>query len=328
MKRSQWFYRLIQVLVSGLLLAWVLSQLAWEDFVDAFTGLPPFIVAIICTLYYVNIVISCWKWQILLRLENIQLPLPSLVRWYLIGSFASNFLPTDIGGDLGRGLLAGRASGQPLATARSILGERFSGLVVMMVLAWLGLILLSRIAAVTILLLIFTLIVALGAIILSSFRFNIMTLQPIAYIVQKLPTKLRDVLSRSVIAWRGYLSYRRSMALVLLLSIVFQFVAGVGYWLNMRAVGMNLPLPAVILAAAVVGVAGVIPITVNGWGLRESILIMLLVPLGASPVGIVASGLLGRAIQMVLTLPGAAMMLGELHHGQQKKSHETRGMKE
>lgn len=309
--RTHWLRRAIQALVSAGLVAWVIRQITWTDLWAAIGGASPLIVGVVGVLYYLSILLSCWKWQILLRLEQIDLGLPQLLRWYLIGAFASNFLPTDIGGDFGRGLLAGRASGQPIATARSIIAERFSGLIMMLALAWIGLIVLIGQYA-----------LAAGLLGLAMLAWAALAAQPhiraplavssrLGQLAVRVPARLRSALRDSAVAWCRYRSDRRALGMVLAISLIFQLLAGIGYWLNMRAVGLALPLPAVILATAIVGVAGILPISVNGWGLRESLLIGLLAPFGAASASLVAGALLGRALQLLLSLPGAALLLRE-----------------
>jgi hypothetical protein len=59
------------------------------------------------------------------------------------------------------------------------------------------------------------------------------------------------------------------------------------------------------------GVLGVLPIAINGWGVRESVFVTLLAPLGAAPGDILAGVLLGRALVLALSLVGAAPLLLE-----------------
>ncbi|HEB49029.1 MAG TPA: flippase-like domain-containing protein [Desulfobulbus sp.] len=81
----------------------------------------------IALLLFVNTVLSAWKWKILLRRDQVEIPLPTLIATYLIGSFYNLFLPSNIGGDSYRIYDIARKSRQTMRSAVSVLADRFSG---------------------------------------------------------------------------------------------------------------------------------------------------------------------------------------------------------
>jgi len=302
----------LQLLVGAALLAWLLVSVSWSELRTTLASASPPLMIAACALYYLGVILSCWKWGTLLRLDGIQLPFARLLRWYLIGAFASNYLPTEIGGDLGRVLIAGRATGRPLVIARSILTERASGLLFMLVLAWAGLALVLGQAALALALVPVSLVVVVvlattAARQASAFPFAPLLVRP----WQRLPASVRQAVRESTVALRGYLRWPAALALVAALSLAFQILAGAGVWLNLAAVGATLPLVIVVLSAAIMGVAGLLPITLNGWGVREGLFVALLTPFGATAGQALAAALLGRALLLLVTLPGALLLLLE-----------------
>lgn len=291
------------------LLALLAYSLDWRSITSALAEASPALVMASGLLYYLGIGLSCWKWQLLLRLERVEAGAGRLVRWYLIGAFASNFLPTDIGGDLGRGYLAGRATGQPLAVARSIIVERLSGLLFMLLLAWVGALVLLPWRGLTLGLGAAGL-VGVGALWAGRGRAPSRG-RPMAWgaaLWSRLPVKLREIAaSTGEVAVRAR---RRptTLALLLLLSLIVQLHAGFGLWLNLYAVGARLPLAPVVLVMALASLIGLLPVSLNGWGVREAVLVALLAPLGADPARVVASSLLARAVILVLSAGGAALI--------------------
>ncbi len=301
----------LQLLVGAALLAWLLVSVSWSELRTTLASASPPLMIAACALYYLGVILSCWKWGTLLRLDGLHLSFARLFRWYLIGAFASNYLPTEIGGDLGRVLIAGRATGRPLVVARSILAERASGLLFMLALAWAGLAVVLGQAALALALVPVALVVAMLATLAarqaSAFPFAPLLVR----LWQRLPASLRQAVCESAVALRGYLRWPAALSLVAALSLAFQILAGAGMWLNLAAVGATLPLVIVVLSAAIMGVAGLLPITLNGWGVREGLFVALLTPFGATAGQALAAALLGRALLLLVTLPGALLLLLE-----------------
>ena len=295
-----------QSLLSLALLAWLVRSVDWRSLLEAMRQVSPVIVAVGVSIYYAGVLLSCIKWRAILAFDALQPPLVRLLRWYLIGAFASNFLPTDIGGDLGRGLLAGRATGRPVAIARSIIVERLSGLLFLLLLGWIGA--LTLLPGRTLLLALSgaaLLVVATAWI--AARRVPAVTASLHA-LTLRLPPSVRQVGANSRVLLAKGLAQPGSLAGILGLSLAFQLLAGFGIWLNMSAVGLSLPLWPVILASALASVASLLPVAVNGWGLREGVLVALLSQLGAPASTVLAGALLARALVLVCSLVGAALL--------------------
>ena len=71
--------------------------------------------------------VAAWKWQIILRADNVHVPLPRLVASYLVGTFFNIFLPSSIGGDAYRIYDVARDSGRSASSFSSVLADRLSG---------------------------------------------------------------------------------------------------------------------------------------------------------------------------------------------------------
>jgi glycosyltransferase 2 family protein len=297
-RRIGWL-TLVQGLVSLCLLFWVVRQVSWVELAHNLSIASPSLIVLTCLLYYIGIVLSCCKWQSILKIEGVSVPLFRLLRWYLIGSFANNFLPTDVGGDLGRGFYASRSIGQSALIARSILVERLTGLAVMLMLAWIGLIIIAHQVIIALLL--------AGAGILVS----LMVWLLFVGVANRLPERLQAILELWRSIWQQYRLQPARIGWILIASLIFQLMAGFGAWVNFRAVGMSLPLSTMLLVFAMASVLGLLPISVNGWGVKESVYIGLLTPVIASPGNILAGVLLGRALAFLLSLAGVIPLMIE-----------------
>lgn len=301
---------LLRLGLSGALLGWLALGVDWGALLESLRTISPLMLLLTCLLYYLGLALSCLKWQLILRAEGIAVGLPRLIGWYLLGAFASNFLPTDVGGDVGRGYLAARHTGRALAVTRSILVERLSGLVFMLLLAWAGAVVLLPAGRWFLLAAPLALLAALaGWALWRNAPRHPAVAAALAWAHGRLPARLRSALAGGLGEGRVYLGQPGTLAGILALSLGFQLLAGLGLWLNLAAVGVSLPLAPVILTMALASVASLLPVTMNGWGVREGVMIALLVPFGAPASGVLAAALLARGLVLLLSLPGALPLL-------------------
>lgn len=141
MNRPKLFFILRLTVGSALFLA--LSMRAdWQDALELIRRLNLWYVLLAGLLFPLGIVLSAYKWQILLNSQGIRIPLCRLVSNYWIGFFANNFFVSSIGGDIARVALL-RSQGGADRVAASVLMERLTGLVILLFWSVFALLLLS-----------------------------------------------------------------------------------------------------------------------------------------------------------------------------------------
>ena len=130
--------RLLRILFAagllGLLLAWV----DWRDSAEILWEAQLSLVAAATVAVVTGMVLSTWKWLLLLRANQIPLRGTAALECYWIGNFFSNYLPTNVGGDVVRYALL-RHFGRPAQVAASLLVERLTGFLVLVALVTLAL---------------------------------------------------------------------------------------------------------------------------------------------------------------------------------------------
>jgi uncharacterized membrane protein YbhN (UPF0104 family) len=94
--------------------------------------------AVAALLYFAMLVVSSWRWNILLRAQGIVVRLRTLIGSFLVATFFNNFLPSNIGGDVVRVRdTSGPANSRTLA-ATVVLVDRGLGLLALVLVAALG----------------------------------------------------------------------------------------------------------------------------------------------------------------------------------------------
>ena len=129
---------LLKVVVSVALLAWLFSRVdaarLWKSARGA--SVPWLLLAL--AIYSLNVVAATWRWHLLLDAQDIHLRRRRLLGSYLVANFFNNFLPSNIGGDVVRIRdTAGAAGSKTLATT-VVLADRFIGLMGLVLVAAFG----------------------------------------------------------------------------------------------------------------------------------------------------------------------------------------------
>jgi uncharacterized protein (TIRG00374 family) len=124
----------LKLAVSVSFLALVGLKTDWAAFLAMLGSISPLYLALSLATSVVMIVSSCLKWQLMLHLQGARPGFPYLMKTYLIGYFFNVLLPSNIGGDVVRSYYAGREVGDQYTAAVSVFLERFTGLVLLLLL--------------------------------------------------------------------------------------------------------------------------------------------------------------------------------------------------
>lgn len=120
-KRGSTLFRVLRPVVSAALLILLFQSVGLSRFMDILAGASIAWLASGLLLVIAALAISAYKWQWLLAVQNVRVPLPKLFTSYLVGLFFNNFLPTNIGGDVVRIADIGRHTWKmPEAAASSL----------------------------------------------------------------------------------------------------------------------------------------------------------------------------------------------------------------
>ena len=239
----------------------------------------------------------------------------------MIGHFFNQIFPSSIGGDVVRGVLAGRGSGDIGGTVTSIALDRLAGLVALLALIAVGQPLLlarfndaslSRLALGVVL-------VGLGAVIAPFVLARVFG--------RHLPGRLQEAVRRfSDDAYRLIASP--------LLACTALLIALVMHGSNLlltaaiaNQLGATVSLLDVLLVVPTVVLVASLPISIGGWGVREAALAVGFTALGQPASVAVATSLVIGMANLISGLPGAGtwglLPPAERHTGSLEKPAKT-----
>ncbi len=127
--------KIVRLGVSATLLAWIAWHTDWEHVGRAFAHLRLHWWLTAVGLLLVAQVVSALRWQLLARPLRFHRSLGQMTGYYFIGMYFSLLLPTSVGGDVVRAWYLDGGRGRRLAAFVSVLLDRLSGLLVLLVLA-------------------------------------------------------------------------------------------------------------------------------------------------------------------------------------------------
>lgn len=130
--------RFVGTFVAIGLLLYLLGQQGWEEILDSIQGIPRRQFLIGAGLMVVSRLAVAIRWHTLLRSAGIPISIRQSVKITFAGLFASNFLPTTIGGDVVRLAMASNMGLDRVISAASLVVDRLVGMIGMATAAPLG----------------------------------------------------------------------------------------------------------------------------------------------------------------------------------------------
>ncbi|MBE3134608.1 MAG: flippase-like domain-containing protein [Acidobacteria bacterium] len=101
-------------------------------------GASPAWIGTALALFALTILVSAWRWALLLRAQDVSVPGTRLVASYLVAGFFNNFLPSNIGGDVIRIKDTSIQAGSKTLATTIVLVDRGVGLIGLVFVAALG----------------------------------------------------------------------------------------------------------------------------------------------------------------------------------------------
>jgi uncharacterized membrane protein YbhN (UPF0104 family) len=123
------------MLVAVGLVAALLVVVDWRVSLQTILRIRPAFIAVLFGITAAVIWISCEKWRLFLLELGRDVSVFRLFLLYLVGYFFNNFTPGSVGGDVVRGLILGRESGEKGGSFGSIFMERYTGFIGLVLMA-------------------------------------------------------------------------------------------------------------------------------------------------------------------------------------------------
>ncbi|HMA89125.1 MAG TPA: lysylphosphatidylglycerol synthase domain-containing protein [Burkholderiales bacterium] len=277
---------MLRLSVSLSIIAVILSRVSIRDMLARAASGAPLYLAGALALMLLSIVLVALRWRLLARWLGMAMSIGLAVRALFLAVFGGQVLPSALGADVLRGWLLARKTNGVARVVASLVADRLVALFA----ACLLLLISDR--AVARLLPMFAPYVAplavlgVGAILL-------------VFLAGLRRVSVLDAPARQA----------KPLLLAIAIAVVVQGAAVVTAALVATAYSMNGTLALWVSVVPLSVIISSIPISVNGWGVREATIVALAAPLGVPPTDALLVSVTLGALNVLASLPGALVML-------------------
>ncbi len=264
------------------------------------------------------------RWDSLLRVQKLDIPLSASIKITFVGLFYNNILLSSVGGDLLRIWYITKHTHRKFEAGLSVLVDRLLGLTTMVIIAtsfyWFfpvqgdaenqsadnlslfGLLLSHR-------------WIILAVVVSSAVAFMVAWRHPATRMkISRLGDFLRARISRLTRAVKLYLSRPGTLVAAVCLTVVAQSLSIIGFWLVGRSLGIGADIKYYFIFFPIAWVIGALPISPGGAGIIEGGLVLLFNRLpGVDPGAVLALAMLYRPVLLLSSLPGLIIQLTGAH---------------
>jgi len=286
-------------------LVWLLAYVDWVSLLAALEKVSPFVVLAAVLLHAAAFLIGAARWWLLLRRFYPAAALTSLVPGYFMASALNQVLPGGVGGDVLRPWLVGGLGYGISAAAVSTVLDRVLGLAGILVLGDIALVFLPTGLWVEHPLVLVGVVSAAVALLVAAFFSD-------GSLSKLLPRQWVEARAGQLFfrLWRDVRDFRHEagvLLFVLSLAWLSQAVIIAVYMLVGRELGIDLSIAEYFALIATVFVVSALPISLGGLGLREGVLVAMLVAKGVPMESASALAVAYLAVLWLSLTPGMTM---------------------
>lgn len=280
--------QVIGTVLATLLFVWLLRKQDWQAIWANLKLFPVWLWPVYLLLIITGMFCNALRWFLLLRAQKVEIPFWEVVHTVFAGAFASNFLPSTIGGDAFRIISLLRFTSDQGVSLASVVVDRAINVIAsftFLPFAW------------------------------FTFDNNIFDLirntNPASATAVVFPlwnngiVFFKSLLKHFFAAFASWIHQPLVLIIAFGISWLSISVVYLAIWLLARSLGISVTLVQVIGVAAVVYIVTSLPISFNGYGVREVTYVTLYVYLGASLEQATTLALVSRFFMLIETIPGA-----------------------
>jgi uncharacterized protein (TIRG00374 family) len=321
----------VKLTVTMALLAILLTRTPVTEISVKLRAMAPVTLGMAVALLFAVSLTTTVRWGLILRHFGPKVAWGGLWRYTLIGGFFNQVLPSGVGGDLFRIWYARKSNVSLRDAIGTVLVDRMLGLVALTAIAIVGApFVLSRSGAQPLL----TAPLAAIAIVLGASGAFLSLDRVEGRVASLLRRSSIGTVSASVYrvmaagAWAARNSRQMLVAwpdgaIALSISLVNQLLVGYVAFLLLAGMGSNVALGWVLVLFPAVLLLSMLPISLGGWGVRESAMVVAFGLVGVPAQAALSASILYGLCLMAASLPGGVVWLTERRRGNVRGRNHT-----
>jgi hypothetical protein len=302
-------FALVKVSVTALLFFYIFRKINFQQFGATLRDARLGILIVGFLVLWVGHYICIYRWRMLMRPLMPVLSLSHLFGIYCIGLFFNLIFPTVVGGDVVKMYYAGRPSKSYAQSFAATFLDRDAGMFAMMIIACVAVlaypIIVPGIPVSFIIWSVFSAFVV-GNIAIFNPRFH----RRLNNVLRTL--RLSKIAVKADMISNAFQIMGKQKAVLfgsLLISFINQLLVISVTWIMAKGLRIQVSLWYFLIFVPVITLISMIPISLNGMGLREYSFMSLFSAIGILPVSCIALGLLSSIVMLLTSLPGGIVYI-------------------
>ena len=269
-------------------------------------GLPYMAAALI--LYVLSVYLMAIRWHILVAGYGHSVTVWVLLKFYFIGLFFNNFLPTSIGGDVFRIYNLIQVTGQRTHGFSSVLTERLLGITATLIFAIIAIFaVLDVFENYLILYVAFGMLLVIGLFFILVFNDRFMNLC-LKYVTKIKILRLGERVIKFLDALRFYRGSKIIYLKILMLSLLTQALIIMMTYLLARSVSVDVSPVYFFFVVPITFLLSMMP-SINGFGFREGGFVVLLGKIGITQAAALSISFLSVLAPLLISISGGILFL-------------------
>ena len=265
----------LKALISLSLIAWLLGRANLTQIWQTIEQAEPWLLLLAFIQFFIGYFITAKRWQTLLAAVDVPARVLGLVQSFSIAMFFNNFLPSTVGGDAYRMYDSYRLGAGKSRAVMVVFIDRVIGLSALLILALVVSLFAGEVAQQIPLLRVFLLAAMLGILILSWIVFGsgsavLLKLTEGHHFIIRIASKVMQKLYAGFHLFQG----RSDVMLKAIgLSLLLQINVVIHCIIIAKALHIEIPTVAMFIIIPLAYLIMVLPVSINGIGLRESVFV-------------------------------------------------------
>ena len=322
-QRRRRFNLIIQIVISVALIILLLRLINISDMFSLLKRANLYYFILLLALVTVDRIFMAYKWHLLLKVKDKSISLFSAIKTYYIGTLAGFFLPTTVGGDMVRVLKLRGEKKSGTDVLSSVIMERMLGFIASAILAPIAALFLISFLELDV----WRFLWIAGAFLL--FFIVLIVISFSGFIVRKIDRSKKlsgniffGKFKKLYLSYAEYKNHKGLLAVFLILSILEQIMPVIGNYLACRALNLSVPFVYFLLIIPLIQLVSRIPISFEGIGVNEGLLVYFFTLLGLSTTGAFTIGLLGHIALIIAALPALYFYIRDIKNSYYRSKHE------
>ena len=256
-------------------------------------------VLVVVAVYLIGQALTAWRWCLIARRVGFVESMGDFLRYYFVGMFFNLFGPSTLGGDVVRALYLGASAGRRTVAMHTVVFDRLSGLIMLVVVAVSAIVLFGR----------FGLPLPMIAVVIASgaaMTIGWFLVPPLARRFLSSDGRMNRLVERDLKPfWRD----RRLLVRTAGISVGFHIVQASSLILLGSAISMHVDWRYYFIFHPLVTVLSAVPVSVAGLGIREAGYVWFLQRQGVAIDTATAFGILWFAVLLASSLVGGLVYL-------------------